>query len=43
MSSALQYTCNEIEFHGCKESAEDSPDDNIELQNRKNIEEFNAL
>ncbi len=32
-----------IVFKRSKESAKDSADDNIELQNRKNIEKFNAF
>jgi len=39
----VQQTFNRLGLKGSKESANDSEDDNIELQNRKNIEKFNAF
>jgi hypothetical protein len=39
----VQLTCNRLSFVGSKESAKDSRDDNIDIQNKKSTEKFSAF
>jgi len=39
----VQLTCNRLSFVGSKESAKDSKDDNIDLQNKKSTEKFSVF